>query len=212
MISINKIANQFSNRNRLNKYNYFLDYFKPSHNTKILDAGASEREYQENANILEKLYPYPENITVLGIDEYCDFRKRYPRVKVVKYNEDRWPFCNKEFDICWSNATLEHVGNRQKQKEFLKEAFRVAKKVFITTPNRFFPFEVHTRVFLLHYLPKGLFDRILTKIGPSWAVGNYMHLLTLRDIKRLLADCHINEYKIIKNRIFGLTVDFVIIF
>lgn len=213
MIYFKKIAYKFSDNNRLKKYNYFIEYFNPTANTKILDVGASEKEFQKNANIIEKLYPYPGNITVLGIDKFKEFEKKYPKVKTVVYKErDAFPFKDKEFDICWCNAVLEHVGNRSKQKEFLEELRRVAKSSFVTTPNKYFPVELHTRVPLLHYLPKWIFDIILKRVGKKWATGNYMHLLSLKDIKKLLRQCNIEDYRIKKNRIFGFVVDFVIIF
>ncbi len=128
------------------------------------------------------------------------------------YEGDTFPFKDKEFDICWCNAVLEHVGKRSRQKKFLKEVRRVAKSSFVTTPNKYFPIELHTRIPLLHYLPKGIFDAILNKVGKKWATGNYMHLLGLKDIKKLLGECNIEDYTIKKNRIFGFVVDFVIIF
>jgi len=209
---LKKIANKFSDYNRIRKYKTFIDYFKPKINTKIIDVGASEGEYQENANIIEKRYSYPENIIVLGIDNFKEFPKRYPKVKIVIYGGDVFPFKDKNFDICWCNAVIEHVGNTYKQEKFLKEICRVSKKAFITTPNRYFPFEVHSRIFLFHYLPKRVFDKLLIKLGKSWVTGDYMYLLRLKDIKKLLLKCNINKYKIIKNRILGFVVDFVIIF
>lgn len=211
MISIRGIANKFSDYNRLRKYRTFIEQFRPTANTKILDVGASEKEYQKNANILEKKYPYPENITVLGRDIYKEFSKRYPRVKTVTYQSGVFPFVEKKFDICWCNAVIEHVGDKERQEKFLREIRRVAKVAFITTPNKYFPIEVHTKIPLLHYLPKELFDKILIKIGMSWATENYMHLLSLRDIKELMARADIRNYKIIKNKMFYYTVDFVII-
>ncbi len=135
MAIIGKIANKIGDYNRLRKYNIFMDYFKPGANTKILDVGASEREYQKNANIIEKRYPYPENITALGIEDYKEFRKRYPKVKVMKYDGSAFPIKDKGFDISWCNAVIEHVGTRERQREFLKELHRVSKAVFITTPR-----------------------------------------------------------------------------
>jgi len=211
MVNILTIADRFSNSNRLRKYNFFISYFKPTINTQILDVGPSEREYLENANIIEKRYSYPENITVLGIEDFEQFSKRYPKVKIVKYKGDIFPFRDKEFDICWCNAVIEHVGNRDKQEKFLKEIYRVSKTAFITTPNRYFPLEVHTKIPLLHYLPKKVFDKLLIKMGKSWAAGDRMHLFGLRDIKMLLRKCNVNTYKIVKNRILGFVVDFVMI-
>ena len=114
MITFRKIANNISNNNRLRKYRFFINYFKPGAKSRILDVGASEKEYQRNANILEKQYPYPENITVLGTDEYKEFCRRYPKVKTVIYKGGSFPFKDKEFDICWCNAVIEHVGDRTK--------------------------------------------------------------------------------------------------
>jgi len=211
-ISFSEIANKFSNYNRKRKYNNFINFFKPKINTKILDLGASEKECQEYGNIIEKKYPYPENITVLGIDNYKEFPKKYPKVKIVKYNGDVFPFKDKKFDICWCNAVLEHVGNRDKQEKFLKEICRVAKAAFVTTPNRFFPFEVHTKILLLHYLPKKVFDKLLIKLGKRRATSEYLYLFGLNEIITLLRRCDIKRFKIIKNRILGFVVDFVIIF
>ncbi len=207
-----KIANKFSDNNRIKKNTLFIDRFKPTKSTKILDIGASEKEYQINANVFEKHYPYPENITVLGVDNYKEFCKKYPKVKTIMYEGDTFSFKDKEFDICWCNAVLKHVGDRSRQKKFLKEVRRVTKSSFVTTPNKYFPIELHTRIPLLHYLPKGIFDAILNKVGKKWATGNYMHLLGLKDIKKLLGECNIEDYTIKKNRIFGFVVDFVIIF
>jgi hypothetical protein len=52
----------------------------------------------------------------------------------------------------------------------------------------------------------------MIKTGKSWAAGDYMHLLSLREIKEILDKCGIKKYRIIKNRILGLIADFVIIF
>ncbi len=210
--SFRSFANKLSDRNRTKKYNFFMSFFKPAGETKILDVGASENEYQENANIIEKKYKYPENITVLGVEHFNEFSKRYPKVRIVEYGGGHFPFNDKEFDICWSNAVLEHVKPGEGRERFIKEIHRTAKAAFVTTPNRHFPFEVHTRLFLIHWFPKKIFDKILEKTSNGWATGDYMNLMTYRDIVKLLEKCGIKKYKIVKNRILLFIVDFVIIF
>lgn len=215
MINLKRIAQKFSNYNRRRKYDLFCKTFSPNAHTKILDLGASEKEFQENANMLEKRYTYPENITVLGVDNYHEFHGRYPKVKTVTYRggDTHFPFGDKEFDICWSNAVLEHVGSKNTQRIFLEEIQRVSKSFFITTPNKYFPIEVHTRTLLLHFiLPKNIFDKYLSLLGKKWATGKYMNLLSLKDIKRLLHESGITQYKIVKNKLFFFTLDFIIIF
>jgi len=177
----------------------------------VLDAGFSECERSDVGNYIEKHYPYPEGLTALGIDLPVKFRERYPSIHAVQYDGTRFPFKAKVFDMVWSNAVIEHVGNREKQLYFLQEIKRVSKRAFITTPNKYFPVEVHTLTPLLHYLPKTVFDKCLVLIGKQWAAGDYMHLLALSDIRSLLADANVYRFKIIRNRIAGFTMDFSIL-
>ena len=185
--------------------------FRLKESLKVLDVGFSENEYWETDNYIEKHYPFPENLIAISIDTPNKIKIRYPKVKFMKYEGTLFPFEDKEFDICWSNAVIEHVGNYNAQLIFLKEIIRVSKNAFITTPNRYFPIEVHTRTPLLHYLPKIIFDRYLTIIGKQWATGSYMNLLSETMIRKLLNDAGVKNFKIYKNRLLCFTLDFVII-
>lgn len=211
MTIIEKIARNVSQNNRKRKYRYFLELLKPLPQDTILDVGFSDKEYSINDNYLEKNYPYKNKITALGIDEPKEFLVRYPDVKAIKYAGKLFPFKDKEFDIGWSNAVIEHVGDYNDQLLFIKELNRTCKKVFFTTPNYYFPIEIHTRIPLLHFLPNNIFDKILILIGKKWATGNYMNLLSLGEIKSLLASSGIKNYKFIKNRFLFFTLDFIII-
>lgn len=204
------IAFEISGRNRKRKYENFLNAFPVQPDTTILDVGYTDLEYTGYDNYLEKHYPHPENITALGVVEPKEFAARYPKVRTVQYDGTVFPFADKQFDICWSNAVIEHVGNFEKQVFFLKEVKRVAKSAYLTTPNRYFPIEVHTRLPFLHWLPREIFNRILVAVGKDYAAGDYMFLLSLGDVKRLLAAAGIADYTIIKNRFFGFTMDFAV--
>lgn len=197
--------------NRKRKWRIFLEIIKPSFKTSILDVGFSEKEYSPVDNFLEKNYSYPHNITALGIDTPKEFIRRYPQVKTISYDGKKFPFNDQEFDVCWSNAVIEHVGAKDRQIIFLKEIKRVASKAFITTPNRYFPFETHTCIPLLHFLPKRLFIQCLSFVGIK-VNSERMNLLSLKDIKRLLDIAEISCYKIIKNKFLFFTLDFIIIF
>lgn len=210
------LAYKISAFNRERKYNTFLKELSPQAADTILDVGFNDQEYSANDNYLEKNYPQPENITALGLKTSNqsgeEFSKRYPKVKTTIYEGGAFPFANQQFAIVWSNAVLEHVGDREKQLEFLKEIKRVGRHAFLTTPNRNFPIEIHTRTLLLHFLPKKIFAAYLRLIGKSWATGDYMNLLGSRDLKNLLAKAGITDYRLIKNRLAGFILDFVIIF
>lgn len=205
------IAYKISGYNRRRKYQEFLKFLNPRPEATILDVGFTEVEYNNTDNFLEKNYPYQDKITALGMVEASEFSKRYPKIKTVVYDGKKFPFADKQFDIVWSNAVLEHVGSEADQIFFLKEISRVGKQAFITTPNKNFPIEVHTRTPFLHFLPKKVFDSYLQLIGKSWAAGSYMNLLTVRKLKKLLKEAGINDYKIIKNRFGGFVLDLVVV-
>ena len=204
-------AYKISAWNRKRKWKQFQDQFHPTKEMKILDIGFNATEYSDTDNFLEKHYQYPNQITALGIDDPTEFQKKYPDVTAVQYDGKVFPFKNKQFDICWSNAVLEHVGSYGAQVLFLKEIARTSAHGFITTPNKHFPIEVHTRVPLLHWLPKQWFDAFLRFIGKEWATGDYMRLVSKKELQCCLKDAGIDSYKIIHNRLFGFTLDFIVI-
>src|SRR5436190_17207872 len=206
------IADRISKFNRERKWKSFAKQFVFNDHTSVLDVGFNNVEYSEIDNYLEKVYPYPGNITALGITSSDLFIKNYPQVKAITYDGNHFPFDVGSFDIVWSNAVIEHVGRREKQVLFLKEIKRVGKAAFITTPNKYFPVEIHTRTILLHFLPRRIFYKYLNLVGKKWATGDYMNLLSKRAIVNLLKEAGIRDYKIVRNRLFLFTVDFVITF
>ncbi len=202
-----------SGYNRRRKWRLFKEKIGFHPDYRVLDVGFTENEHSSTENFLEKNYPYQEKITALGIEEADKFRRNYPKVKVVNYDGRIFPFKDKEFNLAWSNAVIEHVGPEEDQVRFVSELNRVAERVFLTTPNLYFPFEVHTWTPLLHFmLPQKWFDRYLDLIGKPWAKGEFMFLLSLRDVKRILHQAGVRDYRIYKNRLAGFVLDFVIIF
>lgn len=207
--SLSHIISRY-NRNR--KWRLFQKEMRFDSTTRILDVGFNDEEYfSDIENYLEKNYPYLRNVTALGIQEPIKFTERYPEVKTVVYDGIDFPFSDKSFDICWSNAVLEHVGDFDQQVHFLKEVARVSKSFFITTPNRFFPIEVHTKIPLLHYLPTVWRDKLYCLLGKKWATNGYMHLLSKRKLERLLQEAGISSYRLVSNHIGPFVMDFVVI-
>ncbi|MBP7811677.1 MAG: class I SAM-dependent methyltransferase [Candidatus Moranbacteria bacterium] len=212
MSLIEKIATIFSSRSRKNKYSQFITECRPTPEDSILDIGVNTREYSPFDNYLEKQYPHKKNITAIGLEEGSSFKSLYPEITYLQADGRELPFKNNQFDLVYSNAVLEHVGTREQQCDFLRELLRVGKRGYITTPNRFFPVEVHTRVPLLHILlPKSLFDAFLSLIGKDWATGNYMNLLSEKELRLLLDAAGISDYSLLRNRFLGLTMTFTVI-
>ncbi len=132
-------------------YDDFIRCCRPAADDTILDVGVSD-VVNDAANLLERKYPHPGRITALGLGEGTDFQKAFPAVAYRRIAANQpLPFADGSFAVATSNAVLEHVGSRANQARFVAELMRVAHKVFITVPHRFFPVEHHTAIPLAHY-------------------------------------------------------------
>ncbi len=186
-----RLADAISIRSRRHKLALFHELMRPDASTSVLDVGVDEVSLGEPGgqsactthNFLEERYPWPERLTALGLHDGVRFRERYPRIAYVQGDACALPFPDGSFDVVHSNAVIEHVGGRERQEAFVREALRVGRRVFLTTPNRWFPIEVHTRLPLVHWLPEALAGRAYDLAGKSWAREN--HLLNARDLRSL---------------------------
>jgi SAM-dependent methyltransferase len=185
-----RLADEISLRSRRRKLALFLETIAPTAETKVLDLGADDLGFGDPAvggcgtiNYFEEHYPWPERITAVGLAPGERFRDRYPHVRYLQADALALPFADGEFDVVFSNAVIEHVGGREQQRRFVEEALRVARRAFVTTPNRWFPLEVHTRLPLVHWLPEAAAHRAYELARKPWAKEN--HLLGPRDLRDL---------------------------
>jgi len=140
---------------------------RPTAATTVVDVGVDEVGFGEGGgqlgcathNFFEALYPWPSQITAVGVGEGAGFRGANPAIAYVQADGTALPFDDGAFDVYFSNAVIEHVGDAERQRAFVTEALRVSRRVFLTTPNRWFPIEVHTRLPLVHWLPDGAAHR-----------------------------------------------------
>ena len=183
-----RLADSISLRSRGRKLRLLREELRPSADTTVLDVGADELGFGEGdgcatMNFFEELYPWPERITALGLHDGAGFRATYPHIPYVQGDACALPFEDGAFDIVFSNAVIEHVGGRDRQRQLVTEAIRVGRRVFITTPNRRFPVEVHTRLPLVHWLPDALSHRAYDLTGRE--IGAEVDLLTRRSFAQL---------------------------
>jgi Methyltransferase domain len=169
-----RVADSISLRSRRRKLRLFLEELRPGPETTVLDVGADELAFGEGdrcttLNFFEEHYPWPEQLTALGLQDGSGFRERYPRIAYVQGDACALPFPDGAFDVVHSNAVIEHVGGPERQRLMVSEALRVARRAFVTTPNKRFPIEVHTRLPFVHWLPGGLADRAYDAAGKPFA-------------------------------------------
>ena len=116
-------------------------------------------------------------------------------------------------DISFSSATIEHVGCRDNQKKMIENMINLSKKyIIITTPNKFHPIEFHTKLPLLHFLPKIIYKSLLNLVGYSYfAKVENLNLLSVDDLSKILNMFSNIKFKIIKIKLFGFTSNLVAI-
>ena len=116
-------------------------------------------------------------------------------------------------DISFSSATIEHVGCRNNQKKMVENMINLSKKyIIITTPNKFHPIEFHTKLPLLHFLPKIIYKFLLKFLGYSYfAKIENLNPLSINDLSKILKMFSNIKFKIIKIKLFGFTSNLVAI-
>jgi hypothetical protein len=176
---LRRIASRVSMRSRERKLRLFLDLLRPGPETTVVDVGVTDAPFGAGStdNFFEALYPWPDRITAVGVTELARFAAAFPRVRALRSDGRSLPFADGEFDLGFSNAVVEHVaGGRVGQRRFVGELCRVARRVFVTTPNRWFPVDPHTLVPFAHWLPERAragvarrtgFDDVLDPLGPK---------------------------------------------
>src|SRR5437763_4483417 len=173
---LRRVASSVSMRSRRRTLDLFLETMKPGPQSTVVDVGVTDAPFGSGStdNFFEALYPWPDRITGVGKTELDRFAAAFPRVRTVRADGRDLPFADGEFDLGFSNAVVEHVaGGRDGQRQFVHELSRVANRVFVTTPNRWFPLEVHTLRPFVHWLPAGSrerlmpFDDVLDPLGPK---------------------------------------------
>jgi Methyltransferase domain len=178
---VNRAAARVSLRSRERKLRLFLELFHPGPDSTVVDVGVTDAPFGgpggSSDNFFEALYPWPGRITAVGRTELDRFAAAFPEVTAVRADGRELPFRDREFDLGFSNAVIEHVaGGREEQRRFVAELCRVAERVFVTTPNRWFPIDPHSLLPFVHWLPDGDtrrralrargFDDVLAPLGP----------------------------------------------
>jgi SAM-dependent methyltransferase len=192
-------------RSRLRRFDTFMREMRPTPFDRVLDVGAGEGEGR-GVNFFEDRYPWPAQITALALSDLPAFRRAHPSVTLVVGDGRRLPFADRSFEIAFSNAVIEHVGTSDDQRRFVAEACRVADRVFLSTPNRWFPLDSHTMAPFAHWLPMRWRNAIYRTIGRgSYASERALRLIGTRELRAFVPDGF--RVRIIRQRVAGLTAN-----
>jgi hypothetical protein len=183
---LSKIRSHFAWRARQKMFDRFMELFTPDENTSVLDLGVTPDTLLPESNHFEQVYPWPNRLTAASIEPIDHLCRRFPGVRCVKIEPGPMPFADKEFDVAFCSAVIEHVGGFDAQRTFIMELARVSRSIMFTTPNRWFPMEFHTILPLIHWFPRDAHRAILSSIGKEfWAKESNLNLLGADDIRRM---------------------------
>jgi Methyltransferase domain len=198
-------------RSREAKWRLYCRSFPPRPGERVLDVGASAQDDLPNENYFLRRYPRPEQLTAVGVSDLGELGDRYPQVRFERADGRALPFDDGAFDVVHSNAVVEHVGPREEQERFVAELTRVGRAGLVTTPNRWFPAESHTRVLLAHWLPRDQMLWTMSRLGriapdADWPVW----LLSPRAFRGLFPSDL--ELRLFVNRVAGLPATLNMVF
>tara|TARA_B100001057_G_scaffold480608_1_gene553619 strand:- start:286 stop:969 length:684 start_codon:yes stop_codon:yes gene_type:complete len=164
----------------------------------ILDVGSTEDDSNESSNYLIKNLGEDKNYK--SISDQSITSNFFSKVlkKSITDNFTKNEIKNFQSDLVISNATIEHVGNFENQIKMCDNVINLSKKYFIImTPNRFHPLEFHTKIPLIHWLPKKIHRKILKLFGLKFfAEEKNLNLLSQNDFELIMRELDHNKYEI----------------
>ena len=209
---LDKILKKILLYSRINIFKIFVENVRFNKNSKILDVGTTPI-LDSHENIIFHQYKWKNNITGFSNQNCNILKKKFITNKFIIGDAKNIKLKKNTFDISFCSATIEHVGSYANQKKLVSELFRVSRNyVFLTTPNRSFPFDFHTKLPLIHLLPKYMHRKILKVIGLNYfASEKNLNLLFSKDIERICRELKITDYKIIYNKFIFLKSNIILI-
>lgn len=192
-------------------FDFFMRELRPAETDTVLDLGATSLT-DPLENMFELYYPWPERVTAAGVEDCSFLEARHPGLKFARLQAGKpLPFPDDAFDVGFCSAVIEHAGSRADQRRFLAELIRVTRRCFVTTPNRWYPVELHTRLPLLHWLPAPLFRAALSMLGfEFYAKEENLNLLTASELRALLPPA-LKSARIGRQRFLGLPSNLLLV-
>ena len=181
-----------------------------------LDIGTTSEEDLESSNIIINNL---KSIPTLNCITDQEVKNQQYKNKMIKSITDAFTLDEIELmksDLVISNAVIEHVGSLENQIKMVENMVSLANKfTVIQTVNRWFPIEVHSKLPLIHWLPKKNFRLILRNIGyEDLSKEENLNLLTLSEIHKIMKKCQSAfkfSYKVFDIKTFGFVSNFIII-
>jgi ubiquinone/menaquinone biosynthesis C-methylase UbiE len=209
-LNIHKVYKIFQNHFRPRRKRAFMTLFpEVAAGAPVLDVGGTAGWWKED-------FPKGVSISIVNIDD--DHREEVTEngFKFYKADGRALPFADKEFYLTFSNSVIEHVGDLTDQQRFAYEAMRCSQKLYLQTPNKWFPIEPHLITVFVHWLPFKIARRLIRYFS-IWGliakptqerIDEFLmttRLLTRKELETIFPQAHITEEKFL-----GLAKSFIL--
>ena len=170
----------------------------------ILDVGGTQTFWEIMGFIRDDV-----KLTILNIEPT---KATFPNgTSIAGDARDMREFKDKEFEVVFSNAVIEHVGSFDQQRKMAEEVQRIGKRYIVQTPNRYFPIEPHVLIPFFQFFPLGLKVFIATHT-PNWGwksshIGELstIRLMTEKELRSIFPGA-----RVYKERFLGVTKSFTV--
>lgn len=198
--------------NRLKMVELIKNYLINKDLFDILDIGSTNDKSKSSNLIIKKLDLFQQYNSISDQKIEDDFFKKKLKKSITDNFTDNEIEMYKS-DVVISNATIEHVGSTKNQIKMCKNIINLAKRYFIIiTPNRLHPLEFHTKIPLLHWMPKKIHRKILKFLGHKFlAKEENLNLLTKKDLKNFMTKLNQKNYLFIHIRFLFFKSNIILI-
>ncbi|WP_197485076.1 class I SAM-dependent methyltransferase [Phormidesmis priestleyi] len=112
------LATRLSLHIRQQMFRDVMKLAQPTPQTTVLDVGVT-CDRRADSNFFERLYPYPQQLTAVGMEDASFLETLHPGITFIQTNGRSLPFPDQSFDLVVSFAVIEHVGAREQQTAFV---------------------------------------------------------------------------------------------
>lgn len=158
---------------------------------KILDVGGTETYWK--AVGYDWLSVNNVEVTLLNLTlQTTEISSEYVHIfKSLEGDGCKLEFKDNEFDLCFSNSVVEHVGDFSRMYSFANEAKRVARSYYCQTPNFWFPIEPHFLFLGFQYLP----EPVRVSLLRHFTLGHYTKEPDIVDAYRIIQSAQLIDIK-----------------
>lgn len=202
------IQDRLSLAARRRMFGHWQLFAQPIAGKSMLDVGATPQQERPDSNCMIPWFrDAGMRVTLYSPEDISGLAGSFPWATILPSAAFGAPIPvpDRSYDWVASSAVIEHVGAAAEQIAFLRECGRVADGLFITTPNRYHWLEFHTRLPLLHWLPRRLHRLLLRSIGRGeWAQECNLRLLGTSELRALAAAALGDHFTVEIRRIWTL--------